>query len=793
MAAAGETIPVPSLADGTYEVRLTLIARDATRRELRRTFQRKHFAWEKSGLGQERVVIPPFTPLVASEAPPAVSSVLRRHDLDGTGLWKQVVSQGHELLASPMRLEIQSEGKTYVATGNRLELTEKAADRVRGNGPWTAGPIAGSSEFVFDYDGMMKLVLHFGSTGQRLDAMQLVIPLKTIETWLMHPVTDLLRFHYAGRIPNGKGLLWDYGGARHEVLYTANGGPDANGKVWDSRQVGRWQLPGPFVPYIWLGGAERGIAWFAENDRDWSLAADRPALEIRRQGDVTALVVHMVTRSVVLARPRTLTFGLMATPAKPMPVSPVSFRRWWTGPPSEKTKDTVGCGLMGACYYWGAAGPCYAFYPALGNFGIYDEFARLRKGGAADPAFVDKWLAQFTGPEFVPLLQTYRAHVNWSESFLSQAKWRPPPSSGRTSYIMPYTNGRAINWGEEVRTFLDEWSNVDVADPRWPGEERFVRTKDGGYRLAAYGKVAAPDETCGIAYAVDPLPSWQDMALFYHKRMLEKFADGIYFDNYFLVPNYNPLGPGYADDEGRLHAGVSLFAFHDFTKRVAVMQQQLGRRPMVFLHMTNANIVPMLSFGTLLLDHEWRDQGEFRDKDFQERLFLDEDASLLLAESTGLQSGCLGIVHNLFHGDLRLMRHALGVALTHEMRMGVDGDAVGGRVGELMCNFGYGLPDCRVWRYWDDRLPLTTTDAAVKTLTLARQGKALVVVASYGPGGEVVLDLDRRSLGVPQDAVARDAETNAELPRLAAGRFKLTIARHDFRLILIEPPDRSSQ
>ena len=107
--------------------------------------------------------------------------------------------------------------------------------------------------------------------------------------------------------------------------------------------------------------------------------------------------------------------------------------------------------------------------------------------------------------------------------------------------------------------------------------------------------------------------------------------------------------------------------------------------------------------------------------------------------------------------------------------------------GEL-CDFGYGRPDCRVWRYWDDRLPLATTGVPVKTLILARQGKAMVVVASYGPGGEIILDFDRKSLGVPDNAIALDAETNAELPRLEAGRFKLTLARHDFRLILVEPP-----
>jgi hypothetical protein len=109
------------------------------------------------------------------------------------------------------------------------------------------------------------------------------------------------------------------------------------------------------------------------------------------------------------------------------------------------------------------------------------------------------------------------------------------------------------------------------------------------------------------------------------------FADGIYFDDYFLVPNYNSLGPGYVDEEGKLHAGVP-----------------------------------------------------------------------------------------------------------------------------------------------------------VKTLTLARQGKAMMVVTSYGPRGDVVLELDRKSLALPDNAIAVDAETGVELQRLGPGRFKLVLPRHDFRLILVE-------
>lgn len=789
-AMAGETLPLPALGEGAYRVRLTLSDRDGKRRELLGRFERQRFLWENSPLGRDRVIVPPFTALKVEQDPPRVACVLREHEIAGSGLWKQVFSQGRPLLASPMRLELQIDGQRHCAEGNEVRFSHQAADRVLGSAAWSAGAVRGRTEFDVDYDGMTKVTLHLDSTDAhrvkagRLESMQLVIPMRSEEAWLLHPVTDLLRFHYAGRIPNGKGAIWDYGGKRQEVRYTESGEPGADGKVWDSRHVGRWKLPAPFVPYIWLGGPERGIAWFAENDRDWSLDPSQPALEIRRNGGATSLVVRLITSPVALGRPRTLVFGLMTTPAKPMPERPVHFRRWWPGPPGE-AKDVAGLGFMGACYYWGAAGPCASFYPAFRNFTIYDEFARLRPGAAVDRGFTDRWLSQFSAPEFAPHLKTYRAHVNWTVQFFSGGPWKPDAQLGQSAFVIPYTNARAVNWGDEARTFLDEWSNIDIADPRWPAEERFVRTREGGCRLAAYGKVETPTQVSGIAYAVDPVPSWQDMVLHYHRRMLETFADGVYFDNYFLVPNYSPGGPGYVDDEGRLRPGVNIFGFHEFTRRIATMQHQMGRRPMIFIHMTNANIVPMLSHGTLLLDHEWRDQGGYHDKDFQERLDLDEDASLLLAQSTGLQSGCLGIVHNLFHGDERLNRSALGVALTHEMKLALYHEPLGRRIRDRMLEFGYGRPDCQVWRYWDNSLPVKIEGAEAKALALARGGRVMLVVASYGPGGDVRIELDRKLLPIPGEASAVDSETGKPLQRLAPLRFQFHLPRHDFRLVRI--------
>ncbi len=91
-------------------------------------------------------------------------------------------------------------------------------------------------------------------------------------------------------------------------------------------------------------------------------------------------------------------------------------------------------------------------------------------------------------------------------------------------------------------------------------------------------------------------------------------------------------------------------------------------------------------------------------------------------------------------------------------------------------------------------MPVRVEGAPVKILALARNGKALLAVASYGAEGEVRLMLDNRLLGLPKDTAATNAETGEPVDRTAPGQYRLTVPRHDFRLLLIRPrkqPDPS--
>jgi hypothetical protein len=111
---------------------------------------------------------------------------------------------------------------------------------------------------------MAKVAFDIGPVGARIDAMRLVIRVRTDEASLMHPVTDLLRFHDAGRIPEGSGRIWDYSGQTRQANLKAY-----RARVdWSLRWFagGRWQSRPPLrqFGYVTPYTNARGINWGEE-------------------------------------------------------------------------------------------------------------------------------------------------------------------------------------------------------------------------------------------------------------------------------------------------------------------------------------------------------------------------------------------------------------------------------------------------------------------------------------------------------------------------------------------------
>jgi hypothetical protein len=840
MDVAAESISVPDLPAGNYTLTLTLEGGAQLLIE-ERGFQRHHYEWEGLNLGLDDVLIPPFTPLVADSAKQTVDCVLRTHTHGEAGLWNQVVSRNSELLASPVRLEATIGGKAFIASGSPAKFATATSTQVIGQSAWSIGPVKGSTVFAYDYDGFMQVTLKLDETDTEIDRLQLVIPMKTSEAWLLHPVTVQLRQHFAGRLPSGKG------------------------KVWDSSSV-KSLVGGHFVPYLYLGGPERGICFAADNDRDWIRGDGVPMMEIDREGDTVNLRLNLIAKPSVLSRERVIKFALQSTPAKPMPETPYNWRRWWTTRTSKDSED-VQIAFWGGNGYWGGRYFATSVFPDGKDFSFWDKLAEQRHTGQLDKEYLARWLANYDKlPETQrnKITPAMKAGFQWSSFTPANG-----PDTKKFHYVIPYTNPRgctAVENRDFVTTYLDEWQTIDITHPGWTKMNPFNRIK----RINGFA----------TWYHVEPVPTRVDMLLYYHQKMFETFADGIYWDNMFLRASSVPAeagGPAYVDDDGKLQPGVNLMDFRSLVRRTAVMMHVMGKRPLAYIHMTNVNMVPMLSFATLNLDWEWRDQGAMAKKDLQDRLGVDGDPALILTQSLGLKSGNITVAIDRFHppknsGTTRewLFRTAMAVCFPHEIKV-YQGTKDVSFIQDRLDEFGYGLPDCKVFRYWEPDFPLETEGANMHALVLTSGGKAMIALGNYGPAKskpeamddgatddpsledydaaqrglkkpgktatsttgkstramtyKVRLKLDMKALGLPDTANAYDVELRAGrtkadniaavilpakpsvealngdadtlhfeldeskpglLKRLAPGVFELTISNHDFALIEIE-------
>ena len=136
---------VPPLGEGEYEAVLTLAGPPLD--PIVQPFVRHVFPWEGNRLGKSDVLVEPFTAIRVDG--PVLSTVLRRHTLNGLGLWDQVEcgssvqpdsarGQGGliPLLAGPMRLEVTAGGKPVAAHGELL-IGSRSDTRVVTESTWS--------------------------------------------------------------------------------------------------------------------------------------------------------------------------------------------------------------------------------------------------------------------------------------------------------------------------------------------------------------------------------------------------------------------------------------------------------------------------------------------------------------------------------------------------------------------------------------------------------------------------------------------------------------------------------
>ncbi len=705
-------IVLPTLATGQYEAALFLDGNRLAAKPIRILpfTHQQDFVWKGNRLGLDDVVIPPFTPLTVQGR--TVGTILRRHVMADNGLWSQVNALGADILSGPMRLEARQGGKP-VPVSARLTLGPARPTSVTATSAWKAGTLRGRTTSIFDYDGCMKVTLTLAPTKTPLDSLDLVIPFKDGIAPLMHACGEGLRSNYGGFVPKGEGT------------------------VWTSASASRDQLLGTFLPYLWVGGPERGLVWFASNDRDWIVdpSGKHPALALERHGRTLALRVRLVQTRAAWSAPRRIVFGLQATPVKPMPTDPDWRLR---GVDSGSRFETS---LLGMSMYWGA--DLYGVFPRGRDYALIGKLAAAEKDGKRDAAYFDAYLAR--NPDI-------RAEVNSASGV------------GHAAAVIPYTNLRGdITSTPEWVVHQDEWRRTDFND-------------------RAAGPVAG-----SIDFSLTPVPSRQEYLLYYYHELLSHGFDGIYFDNICIYDNASPVtGGGYTRPDGQFQPDTDIWLLRALARRTAVMLHAMGRRNLTMPHMTNAYLIPVFSWTTMDLDWEMQYGGT----DFQDRFTRD----YIQAASLGRQGGNMPVI---LPGITEVTdpakqawveRTRVGVCLPHEIAI-YHADPLFVKVRNYLYGLGYGTPACRTFHYWDDSPVLTVAGLDSAWIAFENKDTVAVLVTDYGGGGEARLTLDTKRLGLASDFTAVNWEKPLESWTATNGTLRVPgIAKHDFRLLVIRKP-----
>ena len=237
--------------------------------------------WEGNRVGVSDKVLPPWTPIVV--AGDKVNVWGRAYRFGLFPMPASVTAKEAEVLAGPISLSGQVDGKPVAWSGGASRVVEARPDRVKLATTTESAGLRCDGEALVEYDGMVRCDLRLLPKGgkARIERLALEIPLVARHALFLH--------------------TW----------------PGKWGSAGNSGALPSEGYRGPFKPFVWLGGHERGFCWFAESDRNVLTREPERVIEIERSGDRVILRVNLVTVPKEIDGPLDYTFGFEATPVRP--------------------------------------------------------------------------------------------------------------------------------------------------------------------------------------------------------------------------------------------------------------------------------------------------------------------------------------------------------------------------------------------------------------------------------------------------------------------------------------------
>ncbi len=344
-------------------------------------------------------ILPPFTPL-AVKGGNTVSTVLWDFVLDRSGLPKSISSAkaGGEILESTVVLEATSDGKTLeFSGGSGLGAVESNEDTASWKSELSSPEGHRMTvDALMEYDGMTRFDLTITPKEVlKLDRTILRIPYRSEVVRLAH-ASLWLWFLAIEKDEAGK--------YRCDTIQWCTLKPEtkrAPGVLFNSDDVftaaylNDTPTRNRFAPYMHIGNYERGLSWFAENDKGWIHDLGKvPSMEFIAEGKDTFLRLNLVAKPVEIKEPLMIRFYLMPNPMKPLPPN---WRTWVLGDYGQIQNEVSRNSKFRFWWHWGEYADAFKPYPGAGDPDRPEAAVQKSKGlhKLANELTYKDWLGKF--------------------------------------------------------------------------------------------------------------------------------------------------------------------------------------------------------------------------------------------------------------------------------------------------------------------------------------------------------------------------------------------------------------
>jgi hypothetical protein len=297
-----------SLKAGTYQV-VANISAGLQNTQITRDFVVPDLSWLGNKLGEEDVVLPPWTPMTVALRTGSVdvSCWGRTYQFRGAPLPTQIISQGNPMLAHPIELKVFSGSRQLQWQNGKVKVLKSSPTHVILQGSAEAKTNAGrvllTTNIRLEYDGLATVSMNLQKpTAWQPDTVSFEMSLRPERALYYHRASDA-RVSPSGSVPKGTGVV-------------------------DKT---------PFQLFSWLGDNERGLFWFCETAEFWPNWQDENALEIVRAADSVSIKANLV-KGQNLPDNWTYDYGVQATPVKAIPAD---WRKARTNNVSSANKTIV--------------------------------------------------------------------------------------------------------------------------------------------------------------------------------------------------------------------------------------------------------------------------------------------------------------------------------------------------------------------------------------------------------------------------------------------------------------------